>query len=518
MAQNFIAVDREQVLLMPPSLREWLPEDHFAWFVLATVERLDLSAFYRAYRPDGHGRAAFDPRLMVGVLFYSYSHGLMSSRGIERACVENVAVRVVAANQKPDHATIARFRQRHQDALAGLFNGVLKLCAQAGLVNVGLIAIDGSKLSANASQECSYEYERIVRELLAEADRIDREEDEQHGESRGDELPEHLRTEEGRRAALAQARERLERELADGGSEDGEEDDSDPGSPDLEIELDAIAIVAGQNGRQGWFREARRQVERQRELAARPIRRSRAQRLLDTELRMQQNLAATVFANERYEEYRAQGRMKNGRRFGGPPKPFVPPTLPEGKINLTDPDSGSMKTLRGHMQGYNAQMATNEQQIVLAAEITVVAPDFGVLEPMVTATLGELHTAGITERPEVVVADAGYWHQAQMERVINEGIQVLIPPDAAKRASARPGWEGGYYAHMRRVLATEHGGGLYKRRQAMIEPVFAHTKFNRGINRFLRRGRSAVRAEWRLITATHNLLKLHKHPIATSGA
>ena len=116
MAQNFIAVDREQVLLMPPSLREWLPEDHFAWFVLATVERLDLSAFYRAYRPDGHGRAAFDPRLMVGVLFYSYSHGLMSSRGIERACVENVAVRVVAANQKPDHATIARFRQRHQDA------------------------------------------------------------------------------------------------------------------------------------------------------------------------------------------------------------------------------------------------------------------------------------------------------------------------------------------------------------------------------------------------------------------
>ena len=182
---------------------------------------------------------------MVGLLFYSYSHGLMSSRGIERACVENVAVRVVAANQKPDHATIARFRQRHEDALAGLFNGVLKLCAQAGLVNVGLIAIDGSKLSANASQESSYEYERIVRELLAEADRIDREEDEQHGESRGDELPEHLRTEEGRRAALVLARERLERELAVSDNEDGDEDDSDPGdpgSPDPVIELDPVAI------------------------------------------------------------------------------------------------------------------------------------------------------------------------------------------------------------------------------------------------------------------------------------
>ena len=230
MAQNFIAVDREQVLLMPPSLREWLPEDHFAWFVLATVERLDLSAFYRAYRPDGHGRAAFDPRLMVGVLFYSYSHGLMSSRGIERACVENVAVRVVAANQKPDHATIARFRQRHEDALAGLFNGVLKLCAQAGLVSVGVIAIDGSKLSANASQESSYDYGRIVRELLAEADRIDREEDEQHGGSRGDELPS-ICAPRTAGAALEQARERLERERADGTDGDGDEDDSDPGDP-----------------------------------------------------------------------------------------------------------------------------------------------------------------------------------------------------------------------------------------------------------------------------------------------
>ena len=136
-------------------------------------------------------------------------------------------------------------------------------------------------------------------------------------------------------------------------------------SPVAEIELDQVAIVAGQNGREGWFREARRQLERQRELAAQPIARSRAERLLDVELRMQENLAGMMFANERYEEYRAHGRMKNGRRFGGPPKPFVAPELPEGKINLTDPDSGSMKTLRGHMQGYNAQMATNEQQILL---------------------------------------------------------------------------------------------------------------------------------------------------------
>ena len=184
---------------------------------------------------------------------------------------------------------------------------------------------------------------------------------------------------------------------------------------------------------------------------------------------------------------------------------------------MTDLDSGSMKTLRGHMQGYNVQAACNEQQIVIAAEVTVVAPDFGSLEPMVLATLRELEAAGIEERPGVVLADAGYWHQAQMENVINHGMQVLIPPDAAGRQGARPGWEGGYYDHMRRVLATDYGGGLYKRRQSMIEPVFAHTKFNRKLVRFMRRGRSAVRSEWRLMAATHNLLKLHNHQIATTS-
>jgi hypothetical protein len=210
--------------------------------------------------------------------------------------------------------------------------------------------------------------------------------------------------------------------------------------------------------------------------------------------------------------------MKDGRRFGGPPKPYTQPEVPEGKVNVTDLDSGSMKTLRGHLQGYNAQMVTNEHQIVIAAEITDVAPDFGTFEPMVTATLRELEAAGIAEKPDLVLADAGYWHQQQMENVVSQGMQVLIPPDAAKRKGARPGWEGGYYAHMRRVLAGDYGGGLYKRRQAMIEPVFAHMKFNRGILRFMRRGRPAARAEWRLTTATNNLLKLHRYRLAALPA
>jgi Transposase DDE domain len=181
---------------------------------------------------------------------------------------------------------------------------------------------------------------------------------------------------------------------------------------------------------------------------------------------------------------------------------------------VTDPDSRLVKAMRGWIQGYNAQAAVNEQQIVLAAEITIDSPDFGHLEPMVDATHAELEQAGVSDRPEVALADAGYWHQKQIESIVSRGIQVLIPPDSKKREGARPGWQGGYYAFMRRVLATEHAGELYRKRQTMIEPVFGHTKFNRGFDRFRRRGRSAARSEWRLITATHNLLKLHQHQTA----
>ena len=169
------------------------------------------------------------------------------------------------------------------------------------------------------------------------------------------------------------------------------------------------------------------------------------------------------------------------------------------------------------MQGYNAQAVATEQQIVIAAEVTISSPDFGLLEPMLNATRADLAAAGVDEPIELIVADAGYWHQKQMENVINRGIQVLIPPDAGKRRGERPGWEGGAYAHMRTVLQTDLGAGLYAKRKSMIEPVFANTKFNRRIERFQRRGRSAARSEWRLITATHNLLKLHKHKLAATA-
>src|SRR5215204_5858878 len=210
MAQNFVACDREQELLLPPSLCEWLPDGHLAWFVIDAVAAFDLSAFYAVYRVDGHGRPAHDPAMMVALLLYGYAIGERSSRRLERRCVEDVATRVICANQRPDHTTIARFRQRHETALAELFGEVLALCADAGLVRVGVVAIDGTKVHANASNQATRSYEDIAREILAQADAVDAAEDEQFGEARGDELPPELATSQGRRGWLRDARRRLE--------------------------------------------------------------------------------------------------------------------------------------------------------------------------------------------------------------------------------------------------------------------------------------------------------------------
>jgi transposase len=514
MPQNFISCDRDQAMLMPPSLLDWVPEDHVVWTILGAVDELDLSAFYGAYRADGHGRPAFAPPMMVALLLYAYSRGNRSSRGIERACREDVAYMVISAQRAPDHSTIAEFRKRHEQALAELFTGVLGLCKQAGLVEVGVIAIDGTKIAANASLDANRSYEAIAREILEEAAETDRREDELYGSARGDELPEQLRTREGRRAALREAKRKLDEEAAmPEGSAGKEEPDEGVG-----LELDPEQFVTRSFGRRNWFREARRGLDERRELKARPIARSRVARLEESTRRLEEELSVEQAANAAYEAYRG-GVMKDGRRFGSPPKPHQPPPTPTGRINTTDHDSRIVRTAgQPAKQGYNAQAAVNERQVVLAAEITVDSPDFGHLEPMVKATVRELKDAGVTESPEVVVADPGYWHKRQMEHVVAGGIQVLIPPDSGLRKGTRPGWDKGLYAFMRRVLATDHGEALYRKRQATVEPVFAQIKFNRRIDRFQRRGRSAVRSEWRLAAATHNLLKLHSHRIAAAGA
>jgi hypothetical protein len=258
-----------------------------------------------------------------------------------------------------------------------LFGDVLELCAEAGLVHVEVIAVDGTKVHANASQQANRDYEQIAREILEEAAETDRLEDERFGDRRGDELPPELSTAQGRR---------------------------------------------------GWLREAKRRLDDRRAEEARPIPPARPQRLKEAKRRLDEELWTECQANAAYEAYRARGRMKDGRRFGRPPDPYQPPATPAGKVNVTDPDSRNVKTSRGWVQGYNAQAVVTAQQIMIAADVTVDSPDFGHLEPMVTAAQAELTDVGIDTVPEVVLADAGYWHHVQMDAIVSRGMQVLIPP------------------------------------------------------------------------------------------
>jgi transposase len=447
-ARNFLLCDRDQELLLPPSLREWLPEDHLAWFVLDAVEEMDLSAFYGAYREDGWGRAAFEPQMMVALLLYSYAVGERSSRGIERRCREDIAFRVITANQIPDHATIARFRARHEQALADTFVQVLALCAKAGLVSVGVVALDGSLLAGNASPGATRTYASIreeVERMLAEAARADAAEDAHLGDARGDELPAELIDPRSRRERLRRCKEQLEQAQAD-------------------------------------------------EQAAHEA-----------------NLA-----------WRAVWEAEHGRRLAGrKPTPADPAALAARKINTTDPDTRLMKRAGGRsVQGYNAQVVASPEQVIIAAQVTRSHNDSEQLEPMVAKASNTLREVGIEEPIGIVLADGAYWNSPAIANVREQGIDVLIPTQDRRRTrprtrSPRQGHEA---KRIEAVLSKPEGQALYRRRQQIVEPVFAHTKCIRRTDRFLRRGVAACQAEWQLIAATHNLLKLWRANLAAAAA
>jgi transposase len=503
--------------LLPPDVRDWVPPDHLAWFVIDAVKDVNLRPFYAAYRADGHGRAAYDPGMMVTLVLFAFATGVQSSRAIERHCREHVAYRVITGNLIPDHVTIARFICRHERALAGLFNEVLRLCAEGGLVDSGVVAIDGTRIAANASRERNREFEQIAMEIIERVRATDEAEDEEFGEARGDELPEELRTPEGRKEFLRRARQKLESDEKNSG-ELGEPAQPET-TPERKYEFDPEQVVNRSVGRRGWLRDADRQLERQRWENPDPVLRSREQRLLLAAQRLEDNLGAERAGNEAYEDYRRQGRMRDGRRFGRPPNPHQPPEVPAGKVNLTDPDSKLIPDGLFFVQGYNAQAAVNENQIVVAAEITNDSTDFGHLDPMVTATLHELEQAGVTQRPEAIAADAGYWNERHMDEVVaNKHIPVLVAPDKGSRGTPRKTWTGGRSQWMRAVLGSEHGGERYRKRRQTVEPLFGHHKHNKGVTRFLRRGRVKVRTEWRLHMTGHNLSKLHNHQIAGLAA
>jgi transposase len=402
MPQNFRSCDRDQALLLSPDLRDWLAEDHLAWFVIQAIDELDIDPFYAAYRADGHGASAHDPKMMVTLLAYAYCVGERSSRVIERRCREDVAFRVICANQTPDHATIARFRVRHQEALAGLFSQVLGLCAKGGLVEVGVLAVDGSKLKAAASDSAIRTYEEIAAEVLAEAAEADAAEDERYGDARGDELPEQLTT---------------------------------------------------RHGREAWLKEAKKQLDAERAAKQEQPPRERSERLEICHRRLVEDWQAENRGNRAYEAFRAGGVMRDGRRLGAPPKPFTPPAKPEGKINTTDPDARRMKFGRNFIPAYNAQAVSTAGQVIVAAEIVTQGGDFEQLDPMISAAERELEDAGVSERPGVVLADAGYWSNDHIDALRLRGMIPIIAPDTT-RHRIRKTRLGGPYDFMRRVLAT----------------------------------------------------------------
>jgi transposase len=429
-------------LLLPPSLREWLPEDHLAWFVLDAVAEIDLNGFYGAYRNDGWGRAAFEPAMMVALLLYAYAVGERSSRGIERRCREDVAFRVITANGIPDHATIARFRARHEQALAHTFVQVLALCAKAGLVSVGLVALDGSLFSGNASPGATRSYATIreeVERMLAQAADADAAEDERLGDARGDELPGELSDPRSRRERLRRCKEQLEAEQAD----------------------DQAAYAEKLAWRAAWEAE--------------------------------------------------QGRKLAGRK----PTPPAADALAARRINTTDPETRMMKRAGGRsVQGYNAQVVASPEQVIIAAQLTQSHNDSDQLAPMVACAADTLREAGIQEPIGTVLADGGYWNSPAITNVREQGIDVLIPTQNRRRTrphtlSPRQGDEA---QRIEAVLSQPEGQALYRRRQQIVEPVFAHTKFIRRSDRFLRL--TACQAEWQLIAATHNLLKLWRAGLA----
>jgi transposase len=457
----YLSYDPEQKLLLPPDLRDWLPEGHLALFISDMVDELDLSAIARHYESgDGRGRPPYHPLMMVKLLVYGYCIGKVSSRKLEQATHEDVAFRVLGCNQHPDHDSIANFRQLHLPELAGLFVQVLKLCERAGLVKLGHVAIDGSKMRANASKHKAMSYERMgekeqqlvaeVARLLKEAEETDAAEDKRYGKGvRGDELPAELARRESRLRKIREAKASLEAEAKE------------------QAQAAAAAV------------EAKLAERKQREGETGKKTRGRAPQVVNVE--------------------EAKPAAKAQRNF----------TDPESRI-MKDGATGSFE------QSYNAQIAVDGQaQIIVAATLTQAANDKQQLVPV----LAEVKT-NIGRWPEKVTADSGYFSTAAVTSEALSSVDLYVTPDRSKKtaelaelpAASPPPFEldQDVIARMREKLKTEIGRATYKQRKMIVEPVFGQVKEVRGFRRFSFRGLKKNEAEWNLICLTHNLLKLFR--------
>src|SRR6202453_2035530 len=468
MSKRFRACSLDQEFLLPPSLQDWLPEDHLARFIADVVNELDLSAIYAEYeRKDGRGLSAYHPVMMTRLLLYGYCIGMPSSRKIEKATYDNLAFRYLSADQHPDQDTLAAFRQEHLEALAGLFVQALRLCQKAGLVKLGNVAIDGTKMKANASTHRSVDYQKIsereqhwrseVERLLNQAQQTDQEEDRRFGVSQPtDPLPDDLASAQKRLQRLQQAKTELEQ-------------------------------------------EAREQLE---STGALPLRKR------GRPSKGEQTSQPAKDSRQREKEKKQRQRARKNA------------AAPSRQYNFVDPDSRVMRDSgeRGFVQAYNAQIAVDSQaQIIVAAELTQQTIDRQQLLPMVKSLRSTAQ--GV---PTTITADAGYWDTTSLLDPAVSGIEMLVAPDSKPHLPGHPlppnAPRSQEAFRMREVLATGSGKARYALRQTTVEPVFGQIKEARGIRRFRLRGLLNVTSVWKLICATHNLLKLFRHRMTLAHA
>lgn len=506
-------------------MRDWLDEGHLAWFVVDVVEAIDTSGFHARHPNAGPGRPAYDPDMMLALLFYAYGLGVRSSRRIEGLCRTDAAFRVICASAVPDHATIARFLVDHAQAIEDVFVDVLRLCGAAGLVSVGTIAIDGTKVGADAALDANRgraaiqaELERLhaeVQAMLEVARATDAAEDTQQELFGLDRLPTELAIRSSRRA-------RLEAALA---SIDAAEDAERAAAGER---ADTARRAAAEGRRLG----GRKPKDRHAALARAEAEAHAVQARVDTARAERVARRAAKQAQATAEDRKLRGPaprdglraseqddLDRAQRDLAEARAAAAEAVDQGrKANLTDPDSRIMKTAGGWVQGYNAQAAVNEHQIVVGCTISQDHNDVGLYQPVLATAQASLAAAGITDTIGVVLADAGYWSD---DNATTPGPDRLIATqkDWKQRRAARemgttsgpPPEAASPLDAMEHRLRTPQGAQAYARRSHTVEPVFADHKENRGWRTFRRRGLPAVRSEWALMNLSHNIAKLYGH-------
>jgi transposase len=515
MAKRFRPVDRDQQFLLPVDMRQWLPDEHQVWLVLEVVEQLDLSVLRSRYRLGGVGRQAYDPAMLLALLIYGYCQGVRSSRAIERACHTDVAFRIVCAQDVPDHTRIARFRRSHLDLIEDLFTQVLIVCARAGFVHLGVVAIDGTKIAANASIDANHErayYQAKVAEMTADAERADTAEDARFGaDRRGDEPPQGM---SGRGVAGREQRaERLRRCLQEITAADTERAELSAADRQRAAQYLAAAREPGKAPLGppprgvSTVHVAEARVERDARQYGPDHRYTR---------RSRRKLAQAQAAATEPQQPKTRKRCKHGtrcRRSGCEPAPV--------RRNATDPDSRLMPTRRGFLQGYNAQLAASTDHFIINADLVQDPGDVEQLSPMMnkaehTAELLHPHRRDHGDATiGTVLADNGYCSHANLtatgpDRLIATGNGRHVHTAATTDpATSPPPPDATALQAMRHRLRTPDGSALYKKRGATIEPINGHLKDRGNLRTFLLRGLYACKAELHLAALAHNLRHLH---------